>query len=119
MYWYVTNILHRCAIFPDQVYHAYVCIRHSNCQIYMPSSFHLCQRQVGNMGVQNFNKKAVLLQETTVRCRPLYRRLAPKTFGKHTEVVGKPLYKCTNEGLMHVAAWYHRKPRPKFTKFRE
>jgi len=35
------------------------------------------------------------------------------------EVVEKTLYKCTSEGLMHVTAWYHGTPGPKFTKFRE
>jgi len=42
-----------------------------------------------------------------------------KTFGKHGEVVKKPLYKCIREGLTHVAAWYHGTPGPKFTKFGE
>jgi len=27
--------------------------------------------------------------------------------------------KCTSEGLMHVVAWYHGTPGPKFTKFEE
>ena len=35
------------------------------------------------------------------------------------EVVEKPLFKCINEGLMHVAAWYHGTPGLKFTKFGE
>jgi len=38
-----------------------------------------------------------------------------KTIGKHGEVVEKTLYKCTSEGMMHVAAWYHGTPGPKFT----
>jgi len=42
-----------------------------------------------------------------------------KTVGKHVEVVEKPLYKCISEGLIHVAAWYHGNPGPKFTKFGE
>jgi len=38
----------------------------------------------------------------------------------NSEVVEKPLYKCTSEGQMHVAAWYHGTPGPpKFTKFGE
>jgi len=46
------------------------------------------------------------------------RRKNTKTIGKHGEVVEKPLYKCTNEALMHVAAWCHR-PRTKVHEIRE
>jgi len=42
-----------------------------------------------------------------------------KTIGQHGEFVEKTLYKCISEGLMHVAAWYHGMPEPKFTKFGE
>jgi len=35
------------------------------------------------------------------------------------EVVQKLLYKCNTEGLMHVTAWYHWNPGPKFTRFGE
>jgi len=42
-----------------------------------------------------------------------------KTIGKHGKVVEKPVYMCINEGLMHVAAWYHGTPGPKFMKFGE
>ena len=43
-----------------------------------------------------------------------------KTIREHGEVVEKKtLYKCISEGLMHVAAWYHGTPGPKFTKFGE
>jgi len=44
-------------------------------------------------------------------------RSNPKTIGKHRGIVEKSLYKCTSEGLMHAAAWYHETPGPKFTKF--
>jgi len=33
-----------------------------------------------------------------------------KTIGKHWKVVEKPLYNSINEGLIHVAAWYHGTP---------
>jgi len=33
-----------------------------------------------------------------------------KTIGKHRELVEKPSCKCTSEGLMHVAVWYHGTP---------
>ena len=39
-----------------------------------------------------------------------------KTISKHGRL---SRYKCTSEGLMHVAAWYHMDPGPKFTKFGE
>ena len=42
-----------------------------------------------------------------------------KTIGKHREVVEKALYKCTSEGLINVATWYHGNPGPKFTKIWE
>jgi len=35
------------------------------------------------------------------------------------EVVEKPLYKCTAEGLMHVAAWYHGTHLTKVHEIRE
>jgi len=38
---------------------------------------------------------------------------------KHGEVVKKTLCKCISEGLMHVAAWYHGTPGPKFMIFVE
>ena len=38
---------------------------------------------------------------------------------KHQEVFERSLYKCISGGLMHVAAWYHGTPGPKFTKFAE
>jgi len=47
------------------------------------------------------------------------RKKNTKTIGKHGEVVEKPLYKCISEGLMHVSAWYHGIPGPKFMKFGE
>jgi len=31
----------------------------------------------------------------------------------------KTLYKCVSKELMHVAAWYHGTPGPKFSKFGE
>jgi len=42
-----------------------------------------------------------------------------KTINKHGKVVEKSLYKCISEGLVHVVAWHHRIPGPKFTKFKE
>jgi len=34
------------------------------------------------------------------------------TIRNHREVVEKPLYKCTSEGMRHVAVWYHGIPGP-------
>jgi len=78
----------------------------------------------------------MLYQSTRRRCccseplhdaRHLYRKLASNHRAtqwiertlKHREVVKKLLYKCTREELMHVAAWCHETPGPKFTKFRD
>jgi len=78
------------------------------------------------------HKKAVLSQGTTARCRALAQKACtyspramqriertPKLSTNMRTLSKNPLYKCTNEGLMHVAAWYHGTVGPKFTKLRE
>ena len=39
------------------------------------------------------------------------------TIGKHAKIVDKTFYKCISEGFVHVAAWCHWTPGPKFSKF--
>jgi len=46
-------------------------------------------------------------------------RLNTQTICNYREVVEKPLYKCTSEGLMHVAAWCHGPPDMPRTKVHE
>ena len=67
----------------------------------------------------------------TARCRALVQKACTQSSGnvenrkntkaidKHKKIVENPLYKCTSEGLIYVAAWYHGTPGPKFTKFGE
>jgi len=68
----------------------------------------------------NVIKVKIDKQEGDVRCRMFKDR--DETVAHLTSESSKLEqleYKCINEGLMHVAAWYRGTHGPKFTKFRE